>query len=268
VRAWLKLPGRSPVEVTFDLPKAAPLTPTALIEHVYPSTSLLPENELKFYLCFSAPMQRGQAWQHVHLLDQNGKPVELPFLELDEELWNPDQTRLTVLFDPGRIKRGLVPINEVGPAIEAGKRYTLWIDREWRDGRGAPLAEEYRKEFRVGPADREPPQPGNWRVTPPRAGTTEPLIVRFPEALDFALLQHSITVEGMTGRVEVGRDETEWRFTPERPWTAGEHTLSIQTTLEDLAGNHIGRPFDIDVFHPVSRTIPKETATLKFRVSR
>src|SRR5580765_2648807 len=97
VRASLKLPGRSAIVATFDLPKAPPLTPSTRVAHVYPSTDLLPENELKFYLLFSAPMQRGHAWEHVHLLDESGKMVDLPFLELDEELWNPDLTRLTVL---------------------------------------------------------------------------------------------------------------------------------------------------------------------------
>src|SRR5439155_1191290 len=83
--------------------------------------------------------------------------------------------RLPVLFDPGRIKRGLLPLNEVGPAIEDGKRYTLVIDREWLDARGVALREEFRKQFRVGPADRTPPDPAQWRLTAPKAGTSDAL---------------------------------------------------------------------------------------------
>ena len=34
--------------------------------------------------------------------------IELPFLEIDEELWDPAMMRLTLFIDPGRIKRGAV----------------------------------------------------------------------------------------------------------------------------------------------------------------
>ena len=50
---------------------------------------MLPANELKLYIYFSAPMSRGEAWKHIHLLDDAGKPVPLAFLELDQELWDP-----------------------------------------------------------------------------------------------------------------------------------------------------------------------------------
>src|SRR5262249_55419183 len=146
---------------------------------VYPSTGLLPDNQLKFYVYFSAPMRRGEAWQRIHLLDEHGAAVELPFLELDQELWDRDYKRFTVLFDPGRIKRGLLPLSEVGPAIESGKQYTLVVDREWLDARGAPLEAGFRKSFRVGSADRTPPDPSQWHVRSPKPGTSEPLIIDF-----------------------------------------------------------------------------------------
>ena len=61
-----------------------------------------------------------------------------PFLELDEELWSPDGTRFTLIFDPGRIKRGLKPREEVGPVLEAGKSYSLVIDRRLARRIGKP----------------------------------------------------------------------------------------------------------------------------------
>jgi hypothetical protein len=63
-------------------------------------------------------------------------------------------TRLTLFIDPGRIKRGVLPLEEVGPSLEAGKSYTLVIDREWIDGSGNPLQESFEKTFKVGPPDR------------------------------------------------------------------------------------------------------------------
>src|SRR5262249_42615935 len=133
LRAVFHTPDSSSVEATFDVPRAS-LAATTRVAHVYPSRDVLPENQLKFYIYFSAPMSKGSAWQKLHLLDADGKAVTLPFLELDEELWDPECVRLTVLFDPGRIKREVLPLREIGPSIQEGKRYTLLIDRDWLDG--------------------------------------------------------------------------------------------------------------------------------------
>jgi len=141
----------------------------------------LPQNLLKFYLHFSAPMSRGHIYDHIHLLDQNGQAVELPFLEIDEELWNPEMTRLTLFIDPGRIKRGVQPLEEIGPALEAGKSYTLEIDAAWRDNAGLPLRENFRKSFRVAAPDREPPAPATWKIRSPKAGTHAALNIGMPE---------------------------------------------------------------------------------------
>ena len=268
-RAVFHPPAGADVEAVFDIPKARTQASTR-VDHVYPSTDLLPDNQLKFYLYFSAPMRRGDAWRHIHLLDDRGAAVELPFLEIDQELWDPDYRRLTVLFDPGRIKRGLLPLQEVGPAIEEGKRYTLVIDRDWQDAGGAPLAEGFRKVFRVGPADRTPPDQRQWRVTAPRAGATGAVTVTFPKPLDYALLMHLLQVSGpagaVAGAVTVDAGETRWSFTPQQPWKAGDYRILVDTALEDLAGNRIGRPFDVDTFKRVSRHVPRGAVSLPFRV--
>ena len=88
-------------------------------------------------------MSRGEAWKHIHLLDDSGKPVPLAFLELDQEFGTPANQRLTVLFDPGRIKRGLVPTNEIGSPIVEGKHYKLVIDRDWHDARRVAARREF-----------------------------------------------------------------------------------------------------------------------------
>src|SRR5207245_499798 len=71
---------RSPgltIRATFKLPKPAAAA-TTVVEHVYPTVSHLPENQLKFYLHFSAPMSRGDAYKHVHLIESPGKEVDMP----------------------------------------------------------------------------------------------------------------------------------------------------------------------------------------------
>ena len=155
-----------PITRRFDIPKSE-ATVSTTVEHVYPSTDRLPENQLKFYLHFSAPMSRGEAYSRISLLDERGVPVDLPFLELDQELWDREGKRLTLLFDPGRIKRDLVPHNEVGTSIQEGKTYTLIIDRDWRDARGKSLKEDFQKVFSVVAADRETPDPESWLLTAP-----------------------------------------------------------------------------------------------------
>jgi hypothetical protein len=109
--------------------------PTSTVTAVYPSCGILPENLLRFYIHFSGPMSRGEAYNRIKLLDSMGKPVLDPFLELAEELWSTDGTRFTLLFDPGRVKRGLKPREEVGPVLEAGRSYCLVIERDWPDAR-------------------------------------------------------------------------------------------------------------------------------------
>ena len=158
----------------------------------------------------------------------------------------------------------------MGPPIADGQRYTLVIDREWPDAHGVPLVETYRKTFRGGPAVRVPPDPSRWKVSPPRAGTREPAIVDFDRPMNYPLLQRMIQIAGARGRVAganaVDRQESQWRFTPAAAWTSGAYRLIIDTGLEDLAGNKIGQPFDIDVFDRVTEHLTTKTVDLPFAI--
>ena len=231
---------------------AKPKRTAAVVTRVAPSSDRVPENLLKFYLHFSAPMSRGEVYERVRLLKDDGQPVDLPFLRLGEELWDPTGTRLTLLIDPGRIKRGLKPREENGPVLEAGRSYTLVIDPRWPDAEGDPLGSAFRKSFRAAPADEIQPNPRTWTVNRPVAATRDPLTLTFPEPLDRAMLESALTLvnargEAVPGRIEVEADETRWRFTPEAAWIAGEYQLLVEDELEDLAGNSIRRPFEVDV---------------------
>lgn len=247
--------GKTVSRVTKAVPKK-PLLPQATVSAVYPSSDVLPENLLKFYLHFSHPMNRGGIYRHITLLDEQEQPIDLPFLEIGEELWDPEQRRLTLLIDPGRIKRGVKPLEDIGPAIESGKRYTLHISRKWQDGRGVPLKTDHRKSFRVGPPDRSPPNPMSWHITRPTPGTRESLKIRFPESLDHALASRVIWIEDgnrnpVVGDVRLAKNETHWFLVPEKPWHPGRYHLRAELILEDLAGNSIGRPFEVDVFNRI-----------------
>jgi hypothetical protein len=267
-----KQPEAKAVVAHFTIPKVHS-APTTKVDHVYPTNEVLPENLLKFYIHFSAPMSKGESYQHIHLIGSGGKEVELPFLRLEEELWNRDQTRFTLFCDPGRIKRGLKPREELGPVLEEGKNYTLVIDTNWIDAEGNPLKESFRKSFRAGPPDDNPIDLKKWRLEPPAASSRNTLRLIFPKPLDHALLERVIVVTDSTGhelegKITVTEKETHWSFIPRQAWQAGGHYLMVDTALEDLAGNSIGRPFEIDVFHPIQRQIKSETVRIPFNVGR
>lgn len=255
--------------LTFDLhmPKKD-LTPVTKIENIFPSRKVLPENQLRFYIHFSQPMDRGGAYDHIKLLDAKGKPIENVFLELGEELWDPSMTRFTLLFHPGRVKQGLKPREELGPVLESGKSYALVISGTWKDAEGRLLAQkEFRKEFAAGPADDDPVDPKKWKLLPPPAGTSEPVQVRFNESLDHGLLHRVLWIvdamgKKVPGKISVSDEETLWSFTPDKAWPAGSYRLVADTILEDLAANRIGKPFEVDIFHPIPKT-PEVSKTVE-----
>ena len=140
------------------------------------------------------PDEPGRGYDHIHLLDAAGKPVDLPVPGAGRGALGPGGHGFTLLFDPGRIKRGLKPREELGPVLEAGKRYTLVIDRGWPDAEGQPARRPFRKTFRVGPPDDRPPDPTTWTIVAPAAARRDPLVVTFPEPLDRALLGRVVAV--------------------------------------------------------------------------
>ena len=268
-----QLPGASEgrfVSATFELPHCA-TNSTTVVAQIYPTARVLPENLLKFYVHFSAPMSRGHIYEYIHLRNAAGKDVQLPFLEIDQELWDPQMTRLTLFIDPGRIKRGVTPLEEIGPALEQGRSFTLVIDRGWTDANGLPLKESFKKPFTVGPPDRSAIDPGAWKIQPPAAGTRAPLTVSFPKPLDHALAQRMIYVADHAARIVEGTsaladEERRWTFVPTQPWARGAFELLVQKTIEDLAGNNIGKAFEVDLFKGVQRRFTNATVRLPFAV--
>ena len=259
----------APMVTTVTLAAGPPVPPT-FVTQVYPSGDTIPENQLRFYIHFSAPMGRGSGLDHVRLLDDRGAEVTDPFLPVDADLWNSSRTRYTVFFDPGRQKRGILPNREMGRSLVAGRTYTLAIDREWIDGYSHPLREAYTRQFRVVPADLSPVNYAQWKITAPAAGTRDPVSVRFPEPLDHGLLLRAIGVkrdgQAVSGEVTVEDHERLWILTPSTPWTAGRYELVAMGILEDLAGNRIGRAFEIISTKGVDEASEQTVTTIPFTV--
>jgi hypothetical protein len=133
------------------------------------------------------------------------------------------------------------------------------------------LRAAFEKEFVVGPPDNVPPNPKTWVVVAPRASTREALAIRFPEPLDRAMLEWALSVSGsdataVSGRHDVSDDARSWRFVPDGEWAEGEYAVHVDRTLEDLAGNSIERPFEVDSERVIERRISATTTVLRVQV--
>ena len=246
--------------------------PSVVVERVFPTSDRLPENQLKLYVYFSAPMSREDGLEYIRLVDADGQEIEAPFLPLGMEFWDTDLRRYTVFFDPGRVKRGIRPNEELGRSLADGGTYTLTIDRSWPDGNGNPLERAFEKTFTVTGADLAPLDPEAWTIAAPPAGTREPVVADFGEPLDYGLLGRALAVEDSTGAtvagdVEIGNQETRWALTPATAWAPGRYALVALGILEDLAGNRIGRPFEIDVFEQIGTPDEQDIYRIPFEIA-
>jgi hypothetical protein len=246
---------RLAIDTTFSLPRA-PSTHVAVVTAMFPSADTLPMNLLKLYIHFSAPMRAGEAERRVRLIDAAADTViPDPFFRPQDERWDAAQTRLTVLFDPARIKRGLVPNAQLGLPLRAGRRYRLIVDREWPTADGGELDHEFTKEFTVVDPDRVAPDARTWSLRAPRSGTRDTLTIAFGEPMDQALVERVIVVRDAGGRPVTGvahsdGRETLYRFVPDHAWSAESYSIDIDTRLEDVAGNNLRRLFDADLRRP------------------
>jgi hypothetical protein len=259
------------LDATFLVPVSHP-GPPARVVAIYPSAPGLPENLLRLYVQFSAPMTQGNCYRRVHVRDETaGTEVQQPFLELPQELWSPDGTRLTLLLEPGRVKHGLVPREESGPILIAGRTYSFAVDSNWPDAEGRPLAEGARKVFRAIKSDPRQLDAKSWKIETPRAGTRDSLSVRFPKPLDRGMLERVLRVQDQNGReitgtVRITDDETRWTLEPREPWSAGRYALAVSTILEDPCGNSLARPFEVDLKKVSALQPPPAVLRIEFDV--
>jgi hypothetical protein len=258
------------IETTIGAPAPKRHASTRIVE-VYPTGREVPENQLRLYIYFSAPMSFEGGLDHIHLLDGAGHATEDPFLPLDVNLWNADRTRYTVLFDPGRVKRGVLPNEQKGRSLIRGRKYTLVVEESWHDAEGQPLIAGFRRKFQVGRPEEHPIDPTRWRLDAPTDGTRDPLTVSFPTPLDYALLLRTLSVwkdrgDRLEGDIRIEASETRWIFTPHEPWRGGTYRLMAASILEDVAGNRIGKAFEVDALTGPPGAKEAHSATLPFRL--
>lgn len=253
---------RRRLEFTLPAPKADRPSVTIL------PRATLPANAVKIYLQFSHPMEQGIFLDRLRLLDSEGQEIPGPFRET--ELWSPDGTRLTVWLHPGRQKSGVNLNIDEGPVLRPGGSQTLVVAGSWRDTNGLALGEEIRFPVKVGPVDHESPVMSRWQISIPRAGTYEALTIKFDESLDPAMLRTTLSVANASGEmvilaVEASPDGRSWSAVPEQPWEPGDHELWADPSLEDLAGNSLARPFEVDLSAPKAQAVARTMRRFEVR---
>ncbi len=235
---------------TVALPRGVTPVKEARVVGVSPAGTTVPENLLRFYIWFSTPMARETGLPHVTLTDERTGPVADAFLPVDGGFWNHDFTRYTLFFDPGRVKVGILPNEQMGRPLIAGHHYRLAIATTWRDAQGAPLVEPFEHRFTAGKAVTAPLDLETWQITTPPPGTREPLVLQTPAPLDHAIALRAIGITSATGEeidgdISLDATDTRWQLAPREPWRAGGYSVVALETLEDPAGNRIGRPFEV-----------------------
>ncbi len=252
---------------------AAPAIRRTEVLAIYPSTLAVPINFLRIYVHFSAPMREAQAAQAISVqrLD-TGELLRDTFLPGTLELWNPSRTRLTLLLDPGRIKRGLLPHVQMGYPLIEQVPVLVRVLATFQDAAGAELLAGAERRYEVDAALRRHIDIGVWRVVAPPASTLAPLIVLFDRALDSAMLAHTLTVSDeygsiVTGTATVTDGERAWSFVPRLTWMQGQHTLHVDPRLEDIAGNSLVRVFDRDLTRPEDAPVRRPRTALAFACS-
>jgi hypothetical protein len=227
----------------------SPLPPTTFI--VYPSSSRVPANILRFYIYFDTPMGTKDPYRFIHILGERGDTLKHSIYPAEPALWSPDRKRLTVLLNPGRIKRGLSANDRWGLPLIAGQKYKLVINKDIADQWGSTLAESVIHPLEVTEIDYQSPELKRWNLTVPDANSLDPLKVVFDEPLDHGQCQRWINIQrnnqSVAGTIVLGANEHQMTFIPEIPWSRGTYQVMVFNNLEDRSGNSLRKPFEVEI---------------------
>ncbi len=221
------------------------------VETVYPTATVLPENLLRMYVQFSQPMKTVGNLEKIKLIDAKGEKVKNIFFNNVHELWNKDQTQLTLLLDPARVKTGLRANQSLGRALVPGNNYTLVIDG-LEDVHHQKMSTPFMKKIAVRKADVQIPDTKNWNFLIPLSNSKGSLKIHFSDMLDYNSLQQRLMVTNLEnqpikGTISIQKNETEWNFVPEEIWSSGIYLLHVNFRLEDPSGNNLNGLFDHNI---------------------
>ena len=71
----------------------------------------------------------------------------------------------------------------------------------------------------------------------------------------------------MDGSFTLSDKESILKFQPISEWENGNYTITVDSKLEDLAGNNLNHPFDRDLNADNNQIIETEIKTIKFKIN-
>ncbi|MEO1256242.1 MAG: hypothetical protein AAFY41_15340, partial [Bacteroidota bacterium] len=189
--------------------------PTEVVS-VYPSSDELPENILKMYIIFSGPMSDGSSYKNIEF--KTDEEIVQPYLDLKPELWSKDRKRMTLWFDPGRIKQHIARNERLGAPLVLNKTYKISLANEWEDKDSQPLKTDYFKTFHTVDPYRSRLNPKLWKIGAPKSASQENLSIHFDRIMDYLLLAETISInrnsEEVEGNSTITNNEKTWLFKP------------------------------------------------------
>ncbi|MEM7549821.1 MAG: hypothetical protein AAF363_09105 [Bacteroidota bacterium] len=186
--------------------------------------------------------------EKIRLTDEFGAEVSHVFFNNAKELWNREQTQLTLILDPARVKTGLKANEELGYAIIPNMNYTLTIEG-LEDVYHQKMATSFQKNITVEKADVTFPEIKNWKLTIPEANSKKSFEASFLQMLDYNSLKERLIITDdennpVEGVISIKNRETQWSFQPKYHWKPGEYVLYVNARLEDPSGNNLNGLFD------------------------
>jgi hypothetical protein len=220
---------------------------------ISPSAKSIPANALRLYVTFDRPARGRVATRDIRLFDAAGREVDGAFMDFGQDLWSPNGRRLTVLFDPGRVKRDVEGDGDSAAPLQAGHSFSVEVAGK-------------RFQYQVTPAVRTGLTRQTWQLALPKAGSREAFTVRFDREMDAALLRDQLEIVDAQGRSQPGTvtasaDGRAWAWSPQYSWHLGPYQLVIGSSLEDVSGNRVGEALDHDVGSPDA---PHQGSTVPF----
>ena len=232
-----------------DIDGAPRVATPPTVQGVLPNADVLPANVLRLYVEFNEPMSsKFRISEAVEIVDlETGRIVDAALLDLERPLFDRTNTRLTVIFNPGRTKRGVGSNLEGGAPLRPNRRYALRIKAGLLDEEGDALSEDFEHVFRTVEPNRNALDTARWSIRAPAVGTREPLVIAFDRWLDPFQAENRIALANPFGRrfpIHAKSSGRELRIQPTEGWQPGCYTLAVSPELEDLAGNRTIRAFD------------------------
>lgn len=216
----------------------------AVVSNFYPLSDSIPENILFFHVRFTQAMKEDQhAWKKIAIADQSGAIISGTWRQ--RSFWLDSGRLLVLMIHPGRVKSG---IHYTGPVFTSGKEYIILVDSSIEDQYNRPLGKSASRHYQILPGQKEILKPLELS-TKVKAGTSDPIIIRFANDVDHAAAITGIQVYNANAMpIPCTVQQKEYNTIvvyPEKIWPYGKLHLKLSGALYDCAGNRMNRLFEM-----------------------